>query len=155
MIVSSTFCLILVNAGWILSIQGWVVPHSTNVSAPFWLVVLLQAVFFMVFVDFCFSLCLYLFADSTRCHILLEMWPWFCICGRFPLGKTYLGAVAMAGPGGILKICLKYANIGWSSIRHYQLFIIDYWSSINPHPAPHSLSSPSFTHTCSHTALID
>ena len=79
--------------------------------------------FFMVLVEFCVWLCLYLFTDSTWCHILLGTSPWFCICGRFQLGKTYLGAVAMAGQGGILRLSLKFANIGWSSIR--------YWLSID------------------------
>ena len=90
--------------------------------------------FFMVFVDFCFWLWLYLFTDSTRCHTLLGTRPWFCICGRFQLGKTYLGAVAMAGPGGIPRLGLRYMHIGWSSIRHWLLvdwlLVIAQWSSI-------------------------
>ena len=47
--------------------------------------------FFKVLVDFCFWMCFYLFTDSTWCHILLGTRPWFCICGRFQLGKAYLG----------------------------------------------------------------
>ena len=119
----SGFWLVLVTACWILSFQGLVVPNLPSVSANFWLFVSLQAVFFMVLVDFCLWLWLYLFMDSTWYHILLGTRPWFCISGRFHLWKSYPGAVAMAGPGGILRLSLKFANIGWSSIR--------YWLSID------------------------
>ena len=125
---------------------------------------------FMVVVEFCLWLGLYLFPDFTQCHILLGTRPWFCICGGFQWIKTYLGALAMAGPGGILRLSLKYVNIGWSSIRYWLsidwLLVIDqwsltrYWLSIGPLLVIDQSSIPFLplahrhtpaSHTCSHT----
>ena len=100
------------TAGCILSIHDWVVPHSFCVIDTFWLVVILQVVFFYGFsLIFLFWLCLYLFTDSTWCHILLGGRPWLCMCDRFQLGKTYLGAVTTAGPGSFLRLGLRYMHI--------------------------------------------
>ena len=132
---TSTFWLVLVTAAWILSIQGWVEPHSSSVSAAFWFFVSLQAVFFflwcwLIFVSGCAFIC------SLILHGVTSFWERGLdfVSDRFQLGKTYLGAVAMAGPGSILRLGLRYMHIGWSSIRHWLLvgwlLVIDQWSLI-------------------------
>ena len=80
---------LLVRAGSFPSRAEWCHICPLWVPPPGW-VCYYKLCFFMILVDFCLWLCLYLFTDSTRCHILRGRRPWFCICDRFQLGKTYL-----------------------------------------------------------------
>ena len=84
--VISSVWLVFVTVGCILSIQDCVVPHWSSVSATYWLVVLLHAVFFNGFGGFCCCCCcfwlwLYLLTDSTWCNmssgnksLVLHLW---------------------------------------------------------------------------------
>ena len=84
----------------------------------------------LIFVSGCAFIC------SLILHGVTSFWERGLdfVSDRFQLGKTYLGAVAMAGPGSILRLGLRYMHIGWSSIRHWLLvgwlLVIDQWSLI-------------------------
>ena len=130
---TSTFWLILVTAGWILSIQGWVEPHSPSVNATFWLVGLLQT-FFYGFVWFIFLVA------PLSCH-------WFYTVPH-PSGNEaftlYLRKVSVrkyiSGSCGYgrARRCpeteSEIRKIGWSSIGYWLLIswllVIDQWSSV-------------------------
>ena len=76
--------------------------------------------FLMVLVDFCFRLGLYLFTDSTQCHILVGTRPWFCVCGRCQLGNNISGNCVY---GGAMELPETH-----SEVRNYLL--ITNWALI-------------------------
>ena len=76
--------------------------------------------FLMVLVVFCFRLSLYLFTESTQCHILLGTRPSFCVCGRCQLGNNISGSCGYGRAGGHPET--------QSEVHNYLLIII--WALI-------------------------
>ena len=148
-----TFWLVVATAACILSFQGCVVPNLSSVSATFWIVVLLQAVF-------CYHYC-YLFlvvplsvTDSTWCHILWERGLNFVSVAGFSEGRHIRDLWLRQGQGvswdsvwsmwtsADHRLGIDYQSIDdwlWSMTINC-VFIINrsilcYWSMIDPCPA--------------------